>query len=61
VFAKSPEAKQQLQAQFEERTVQRVYTALVKGVISALPLERVLTPKPPPDPELVKLGQLLAR
>ena len=31
VFAKSPEAKQQLQAQFEERTVQRVYTALVKG------------------------------
>jgi 6-phosphofructokinase 1 len=38
-----------------------VYTALVKGVISALPLERVLTPKPPPDPELVKLGQLLAR
>jgi 23S rRNA pseudouridine1911/1915/1917 synthase len=31
VFAKSPESKQQLQAQFEERTVQRVYTALVKG------------------------------
>jgi 23S rRNA pseudouridine1911/1915/1917 synthase len=31
VFAKSPEAKQPLQAQFEERTVQRVYTALVKG------------------------------
>jgi 23S rRNA pseudouridine1911/1915/1917 synthase len=31
VFAKSPEAKEQLQAQFEERTVQRVYTALVKG------------------------------
>lgn len=31
VFAKSPEAKQHLQAQFEERTVQRVYTALVKG------------------------------
>ena len=38
-----------------------IYTALVKGVISALPLERVLTPKPPPDPELVKLAQLLAR
>jgi 23S rRNA pseudouridine1911/1915/1917 synthase len=31
VFAKSPEAKQPLQTQFEERTVQRVYTALVKG------------------------------
>ena len=31
VFAKSPEAKQHLQAQFEERAVQRVYTALVKG------------------------------
>ena len=31
VFAKSPEAKQHLQAQFEARTVQRVYTALVKG------------------------------
>jgi 23S rRNA pseudouridine1911/1915/1917 synthase len=31
VFAKSPEAKQLLQAQFEARTVQRVYTALVKG------------------------------
>jgi 6-phosphofructokinase 1 len=38
-----------------------VYTALVKGAISALPLERALMPKPPPDPELVKLGQLLAR
>lgn len=31
VFAKSPDAKQHLQTQFEERTVQRVYTALVKG------------------------------
>ena len=31
VLAKSPEAKQRLQTQFEERTVQRVYTALVKG------------------------------
>ena len=31
VFAKVPEAKQLLQAQFEARTVQRVYTALVKG------------------------------
>ena len=31
VFAKSPEAKQHLQVQFEARTVQRVYTALVKG------------------------------
>jgi len=38
-----------------------VYTALVKGVISALPLERALVPKPPPDPELVKLAQRLAR
>jgi len=38
-----------------------IFTALVKGVIAALPLERVLTPKPPPDPELVKLAQLLAR
>ena len=37
------------------------YVALVKGVIAALPLERVLTPKPPPDPQLVKLAQLLAR
>jgi 23S rRNA pseudouridine1911/1915/1917 synthase len=31
VFAKSPEAKRHLQAQFEARAVQRVYTALVKG------------------------------
>ena len=31
VFAKSPETKQQLQTQFEARSVQRVYTALVKG------------------------------
>jgi 23S rRNA pseudouridine1911/1915/1917 synthase len=31
VFAKSPEAKQHLQAQFEARTVERVYRALVKG------------------------------
>ena len=38
-----------------------VYTALVKGAISALPLERALIPKPPPDPELVKLAQRLAR
>ncbi len=38
-----------------------IFAALVKGVIAALPLERVLTPKPPPDPELVKLAQLLAR
>src|SRR5256884_124125 len=38
-----------------------VYTALVKGVISALPLERALIPKAPPDPELVKLAQRLAR
>jgi 6-phosphofructokinase 1 len=37
------------------------FTALVKGVITALPLEQVLTPKPPPDPELVRLAQLLAR
>ena len=37
------------------------YVALVKGVIAALPLERVLTPKPPPDPALVKLATLLAR
>ncbi len=38
-----------------------IYVALAKGVIAALPLEGVLTPKPPPDPELVKLAQLLAR
>src|SRR6266571_952372 len=38
-----------------------VYSALVKGAISALPLERALIPKPPPDPELVKLAQRLAR
>jgi 6-phosphofructokinase 1 len=38
-----------------------VYTALVKGAISALPLERALIPKPPPDPELVKLAPRLAR
>jgi len=38
-----------------------VYTALVNGAISALPLERALIPKPPPDPELVKLAQRLAR
>lgn len=31
VFAKSAEAKQRLQAQFEARTVERVYRALVKG------------------------------
>ena len=37
------------------------FIALVKGSIAALPLVRVLTPKPPPDPELVKLAQLLAR
>src|SRR5207245_1961739 len=38
-----------------------IFSALVKGVISALPLERALTPKPPPDPELVRLARLLAR
>jgi hypothetical protein len=38
-----------------------IFIALVKGVIAALPLERVLTPKPPPDPQLVSLAQLLAR
>ena len=38
-----------------------VYTALVKGAISALPLERAQVPKPPPDSELVKLAQRLAR
>src|SRR5438270_13312632 len=38
-----------------------VYTALVKGLISALPLERALVLKPPPDPELVKQAQRLAR
>ena len=31
VFVKSPEAKLRLQAQFEARTVERVYRALVKG------------------------------
>jgi hypothetical protein len=29
--------------------------------VAALPLERVLTPKPPPDAELVRLATLLAR
>ena len=38
-----------------------IFTALVKGEVAALPLERVLTPKPPPDPDLVKLATLLAR
>jgi 6-phosphofructokinase 1 len=38
-----------------------IFTPLVKGVVAALPLERVLTPKPPPDPELVRLARLLAR
>jgi 6-phosphofructokinase 1 len=38
-----------------------IFTALVTGVVAALPLERVLTPKPPPDPDLVKLATLLAR
>jgi 23S rRNA pseudouridine1911/1915/1917 synthase len=33
VFAKSPEAKAHLQAQFEARTVLRVYRALVKGQV----------------------------
>src|SRR5262249_38261977 len=31
VFAKSPEAKQRLQAQFEARAVERIYVAFVKG------------------------------
>src|SRR2546430_1117403 len=38
-----------------------IFTALVKGVVAALPLERVLTPKPPPDADLVRLATLLAR
>lgn len=38
-----------------------IFTALANGVIAALPLERALTPKPPPDPELVRLAQRLAR
>jgi 6-phosphofructokinase 1 len=38
-----------------------IFAPLVKGVVAALPLERVLTPKPPPDPELVRLARLLAR
>jgi 6-phosphofructokinase 1 len=38
-----------------------VFAALVKGVIAALPLEWVRTPKPPPDPDLVRLARLLAR
>jgi 6-phosphofructokinase 1 len=37
-----------------------VYLALVKGVIAALPLAQVLSPKPPPDPQLVTLARLLA-
>jgi 6-phosphofructokinase 1 len=38
-----------------------IFVALVKGAIAALPLEQVLTPKPPPDQQLVMLAQLLAR
>ena len=38
-----------------------VYTAQVNGAISAVPLERALIPKPPPDLELVRLAQRLAR
>jgi 6-phosphofructokinase 1 len=38
-----------------------IFIALVKGEVAALPLERVLTPKPPPDAELVRLATLLAR
>jgi 23S rRNA pseudouridine1911/1915/1917 synthase len=33
VFARSPEAKRALQAQFEARTPERVYVALVEGVL----------------------------
>lgn len=35
VFAKSPAAKQALQAQFESRAAERVYVALVEGVVAA--------------------------
>jgi 6-phosphofructokinase 1 len=38
-----------------------IFMAVVQGAIAAVPLERVLTPKPPPDLELLELGQLLAR
>jgi 6-phosphofructokinase 1 len=38
-----------------------VFTAMVHGVVSTLPLDRVLTAKPPPDSELVRLATLLAR
>jgi 6-phosphofructokinase 1 len=37
------------------------FMALAKGAIAPVPLAQVLEPKPPPDPELVRLAQLLAR
>ncbi len=38
-----------------------VFMALVNGAIAPVPLAQALSPKPPPDPELVRLAQLLAR
>ena len=35
VFAKSPDVKEALQAQFQERTVERVYVAVVEGRVAA--------------------------
>jgi 6-phosphofructokinase 1 len=38
-----------------------VYLALARGAITPLPLAQVLSPKPPPDRELIRLAQLMAR
>jgi 6-phosphofructokinase 1 len=37
------------------------FVALSRGAVTALPLQQVLTPKPPPDRELIRLAQLMAR
>ena len=37
------------------------YMALARGAVTPLPLRQVLTPKPPPDRELIRLAQLMAR
>jgi len=37
------------------------YMALARGAVTPLPLQQVLTPKPPPDRELIRLAQLMAR
>ena len=37
------------------------FMALARGAVTPLPLEQVLLPKPPPDRELIRLAQLMAR